>query len=109
MTPLLVAIGAAIGSVLRYLAAHFLDEERFPTGTLAVNVVGSFLIGVFSAMTLSGSTMALLGVGFCGGLTTYSAFAVGAHRRGWGRGAAYAVVTLTLALAACALGFALVA
>lgn len=108
MTGLLVALGAAAGSVLRFLAAHYVDD-RFPTGTLVVNVAGSFLLGAFSAMVLSGEALALLGAGFCGGLTTYSAFAVGAYRRGWAGGPAYVAATLTLSLLACAGGFALYA
>ena len=49
-------------------------------GTLLVNVAGSFLIGLFSALSLSGHAIALLGTGFCGGLTTYSAFATQTFR-----------------------------
>ena len=108
MTTLLVALGAACGAALRYVAAHLLDV-RFPAGTLLVNVVGSFLLGVFSGLSLSGSGMALLGAGFCGGLSTYSAFAVQAHDSGPLRGAVYAVTTIGLSLAACSLGFALYA
>ena len=51
--------------------------------------------------------MALLGTGFCGGLTTYSAFAVKTREHGWRDGGGYAVATVVLALAACAVGFAL--
>jgi CrcB protein len=92
MTPLLVALGAAAGATLRFLAAHLVDHRldggRFPAGTLLVNVIGSTLLGVFSAWSLSGHLTALLGVGFCGGLTTYSAFAVRTHEAGWARGSA---------------------
>ncbi len=104
MTPLLVALGAAAGSALRYVAGHWLDR-RVPWGTLLVNVAGSFLLGLLSALSLGEHAVALLGTGFCGGFTTYSAFAVRAHDRGLRRGTAYVVATLTLALAACALGF----
>lgn len=106
MTVLLVALGAAVGAPLRYLAGHLLDD-RLPWGTLAVNVTGSFLLGLFSAMALNESTIALLGTGFCGGLTTYSAFAVQVHDRGPRLGSAYAAMTIGLSLAACSLGFAL--
>lgn len=107
MTPLLVALGAAAGAVLRYLAAHWFDDERFPAGSIVVNVAGSFMLGAFSAMVLTGSWFALLGTGFCGGLTTYSAFAVQTHRLGTARGTAYAATTVVLALVACAAGFSL--
>ena len=107
MTALLVAAGAFVGAPLRFLLASWLDDERFPYGTLLVNVAGSFLLGLFSGAALSGDAMALLGVGFCGGFTTYSSFAVQTHRLGWARGAAYSTATIATALAACALGFAL--
>jgi CrcB protein len=104
VTPLLVALGAAVGAPLRFAVASALDAERFPRGTLAVNVVGSFLLGLLVAAGASGHWAALLGTGFCGGFTTYSAFAVQTYRLGWRRGAAYAVLTVGLSLAACALG-----
>ena len=104
MTPLLVALGASLGAALRYLAGHWFDG-RFPWGTLLANLVGSFLLGLFSALSLGESAFALLGTGFCGAFTTYSAFAVKTQERGWAGGTAYAVATVPLALAACALGF----
>jgi CrcB protein len=105
VTPLLVALGAAIGAPLRFALASALDQERFPRGTLLVNVVGSFALGVFVGGGVTGGALAFLGTGFCGGFTTYSAFAVQTHRLGAARGAAYAVLTIGLALAACAAGF----
>jgi len=80
-----------------------------PWGTLLVNVAGSFLLGAFSAAALSDSATALLGTGFCGGLTTYSAFAVQTHDRGLRLGAVYVVLTLATCLGACWLGFELYA
>jgi fluoride exporter len=79
---LLVALGGALGSVLRYLtgvvAARWLGLE-FPWGTLIVNLVGSFLIGVVNelasdALTLSPEARLFLATGVMGGLTTYSTF-----------------------------------
>lgn len=105
MTVLLVALGGGAGAVLRFLVARRLDRA-VPLGTLAVNVVGSFLLGLLSALALDEHALALLGTGFCGGLTTYSAFAVQVHGLGR-RGAAYAAVTVLAGLGACALGFAL--
>lgn len=106
MTVLLVALGAAAGAPLRLVVGHALDA-RFPWGTLVVNVMGSTLLGYFSAIALSGGELALLGTGFCGGLTTYSAFAVKTQELGWSRGALYAASTVALALAGCAVGFGL--
>jgi CrcB protein len=105
VSALLVGLGAAVGAPLRYACAHVLDD-RWPQGTLLVNTVGSGLIGLFAALSLDDATWALLATGFCGGLTSYSAFAVQTWERGPRRGTAYALVTVALALAACVLGFA---
>ena len=105
MTVLWVVLGAAIGAPLRYLAGHLLDDRALPWGTVLVNVAGSFLLGLFSALSLSGSADALLGVGFCGALTTFSAFAVQTHDRGPWRGALNVLLTVPPALLACGLGF----
>ncbi|HSE07510.1 MAG TPA: CrcB family protein [Nocardioidaceae bacterium] len=104
MTLLLVAAGAAVGAPLRYLAAHVLDG-RLHWGTILVNLVGSFLLGLLSASALSGDTMALLGTGFCGALTTYSAFAVQVHDLGPRKGAVTVALTVVPALALVFLGF----
>ena len=110
MTAILVALGGAVGAALRFTIASRYDEARgFPWGTLVVNVTGSALLGVLSALALSGHATALLGTGFCGGFTTYSAFAVQTHGLGPRRGTAYAVVTIGLSLAACALAFSIYA
>ena len=108
MTVLLVALGAAVGAPVRYVAGHLWDD-RMPWGTVAVNLVGSFLLGMFSGWGLSGDPAALLGTGFCGALTTYSAFVVQTHDRGPRLGTATILLTVPPALALCALGFALTA
>ena len=74
---LLVALGGAGGSVLRYLLSNM--NTSFPWGTFAVNVLGSFLIGLLVGLmskgVLSPEMKLLLVTGFCGGFTTFSAFA----------------------------------
>jgi CrcB protein len=107
VTALLVALGAAVGAPLRFACASWLDDERFPTGTWLVNVVGSFLLGLLGGAAVGGHALALLGTGFCGGFTTYSAFAVQTHRLGPARGASYVVATVAGSLGACVVGFAL--
>ena len=105
MTALLVALGAAVGAPLRYALAHTLDA-RWPVGTFAVNLAGSALIGLFAALSLGGDAWALLATGFCGGLTSCSAFAVQAVERGPRLGTAYAATTVLLALGASVVGYA---
>ena len=95
MTPLYVALGAAVGAPLRFLAALWMPGPR---ATLLVNVVGSALLGAL--VHPSPSVAALVGIGFCGALTTFSTFAVEvAQSRSW----RYAVLTLVLCLGAAGL------
>ena len=108
MTVLYVALGAAVGAPLRFLTAHHLDG-RLPWGTMLVNVVGSFVLGAVSGLAVGSEATALFGTGFCGALTTYSAFAVQAHERGLRGGVLVVVLTVPAALAACAAGYGLAA
>lgn len=104
MTLLLVALGAAVGAPLRYAMAHVLDDV-LPRGTLAVNVLGSTLLGLLTATGPGEHLLALVGVGFCGGFTTWSSLAVQAAERGPAAGGRYLALTIVLALAGCTVGF----
>ncbi len=79
---LLVFIGGGTGSVLRYLIGKALNPERgFYWGTFTVNIVGSLIIGMLLGWALKQeqvpqNTILLLAVGFCGGFTTFSSFAL---------------------------------
>lgn len=79
MNFLLIAVGGAAGSLLRYACSRWLNGPAFPYGTLAVNVLGSFFIGWLWAVFASEadeSKRLLLITGFCGGFTTFSAFSL---------------------------------
>lgn len=78
MNVLLVIIGGALGSVVRYGVASLLDR---PYAIFYINVLGSFILGlIISFLTKhvedSRSLQLLLGVGFCGGFTTFSTFSM---------------------------------
>ena len=100
---LLVVLGAAVGAPLRLLAAHRWDD-RWPHGTLAVNLSGSLLLGGLVGAAVGGHALALLGTGFCGALTTYSSFAVQSVTLGGRRGTAYAGATIGGCLLLATLG-----
>jgi CrcB protein len=93
VTALLVALGAAVGAPARLLAGRVLDR-RTHWGTLLVNLLGSAFLGWLVGHGVDGRPLALLGTGFCGAFTTYSAVAVQSVNRGGWRGAAYAVGTV---------------
>lgn len=109
---LLVAIGGALGSIGRYLAGVHITRlmgAGFPYGTLTVNIVGSFLIGLLVellARRFNGSMdlRLFLVVGFLGGFTTFSSFSLDAlalFERGASlSAAAYIFASLILSLAA---------
>jgi CrcB protein len=80
---IMLAAGGAIGTVLRYSISGFtyrLANGMFPWGTLAVNLAGSFLIGllwgVFEVQNISSHFRTFLFVGILGGFTTFSTFAL---------------------------------
>ncbi len=76
---LLVGTGGFIGAILRYGVGDLLNEPRLPYGTLAVNIIGSFLLGVImfsslSKLDLSTEWKVFLGIGIMGAFTTMSTF-----------------------------------
>ncbi|MGZ4594949.1 MAG: fluoride efflux transporter FluC [Actinomycetes bacterium] len=109
MNGLLVVLGAMVGAPLRLLAGHHLDrvggDRPVHWGTLVVNLLGSALLGWLVGHGVDGRPMLLLGTGFCGALTTYSAVSVQSVNRGGWPGLAYAVGTVLGCLAAAWLGY----
>lgn len=80
MNPYLqVALGGAVGSVLRFATTRAVGVTGFPAGTMIVNIVGSFLMGLIAAGMAQrwGNAYApLLMTGVLGGFTTFSAFSL---------------------------------
>ena len=109
-------LGAAAGAPARYLLDQRISRGRttsFPVGTFTVNLLGSLLLGVLlgahDAGGVGSDLVVLLGAGFCGAFTTYSAFAVEVAALGRARltrtALAYAVLSPAAALALAALGY----
>jgi len=77
---LLAGLGGAIGSMLRFGANFIIRTGFLPYPTLMVNILGSFLIGLFAAMgsqqPLGTHMNTFLITGLCGGFTTFSAFSL---------------------------------
>jgi CrcB protein len=113
-----IAIGSALGGVSRYLVGGLVQRALgagFPSGTLVVNVTGSFLLGLFlryglETPSLTPELRAFLTIGFCGGYTTFSTFSyesVALVKDGqWTRAGVYLAASLLLSLLATVLGLA---
>ena len=76
---LLVGLGGAIGSILRYGSALLIGTKTFPLATLLINITGSFVIGMVIGFSLRNESFSnnwkpFLATGICGGFTTFSAF-----------------------------------
>lgn len=114
----LVAMGGMAGSVARFWlseAVQRLGGTTFPLGTILVNTTGSFVLGLVVALTAGRGDAALpiralVGVGFCGGFTTMSTFALDTlllARGPAGVALGYVGMTLGLCLAAVWVGYSL--
>jgi CrcB protein len=112
-----IGLGGAAGSILRYLVGTVVQRSAhvgFPLGTLVVNVVGCFVIGVLAQHYMNvqahPNMRAALITGFCGGFTTFSAFSletVGLLRGGeYSKTAAYLVLSVSLSVLATVSGMA---
>jgi CrcB protein len=109
-----VALGAAVGAPGRYLTDRWVQSRHdsvFPWGTLAVNVLASFLLGALTgaADAVAPAVALVLGTGLCGALSTYSTFSYETLRLLETRARFYAganvVVALVAGFGAAALGW----
>jgi CrcB protein len=114
---LLLTIGGAVGTNARYFLGRWMATRtwspNFPLGTFAINVTGSLLLAIVALLCRDRVTpnlrglYVLLGVGFCGGYTTFSTFSVETwqlmeHGR-WGSAALYSLGSVLAGLVAVAL------
>jgi len=84
ITLLLAGAGGFLGSVARYATVHLVDKKMnalFPYGTFVVNVTGSFVLGLIAGLLYKSAAphdpaRVFFATGFCGGFTTFSAFAL---------------------------------
>jgi CrcB protein len=115
---LLVCLGGAAGSVARYLLSIWITGPHggFPWGTMVVNLLGSFLLGLVAALAanpeiVSPAMRVALGTGVLGGFTTYSAFNLETlglmSERSWSAAALNVSLTLAGCLVAGVAGMAL--
>lgn len=112
MKLLLIALGGAVGSLLRYGTGRLIPVAQWPFATLLVNVAGSFLIGLLAGCMIRlqwpQEVWLALAVGVCGGFTTLSTFSlenIGLLEEGyWLRALVYITATVVLSLLACWLG-----
>lgn len=114
LTSIYVALGGAIGAALRFwagLAVIRVFGTGFPLGVLSVNVVGSFIMGLFVVLAAQRGMTAwqpFVMTGVLGGFTTFSAFSLEAFtlfERGlFGQAALYIVLSIGLSLTGLALG-----
>jgi CrcB protein len=112
---LAVALVAGVGAVCRYVADQVISHRHhsvFPWGTVTINVVGSFVLGLSTGLAahhgLSVTAATIIGSGFCAGFTTFSTWmwetVALAEKRALLAATANVVVSLAFGLAAAALG-----
>jgi len=110
-----IALLGATGALARVLCDGWVraltGHPELPLGTLAVNVAGSFALGLLTGASVTGDAILLAGTGFLGAFTTFSTWLVESERlAGRGRVAlalGYLGLSIALGLAACGAGWAL--
>lgn len=116
----IAGLGGFLGTVVRFMIARYIQFQVvsvFPWGTFVVNILGSFLIGIFYGISereglMSAEWRIFLTIGVCGGFTTFSSLSNDAfflmQNKEWMRFAAYAGLSFTLGLVAVYFGRAII-
>jgi CrcB protein len=109
MNLILFIVAAALGGFIRFAVEYYLPpvgSSAFPRATLLVNIVGAFLLGI--VLALPGQWQVIIGIGFCGALTTFSGVSLQLHRRlaaqAFRPAMIYAVTMITGGITAAAVG-----
>jgi CrcB protein len=103
MIAVLVGVGALAGAPMRYLTDRALQARHtslFPWGTTTVNLVAAVILGVLAGLRPGAAAAALIGTGFCGAFSTFSAFSYQTVRLGEHR--AFGLLSANVALSAMA-------
>lgn len=114
---LLVGLGGALGSMMRYAVYLLITVKNFPLATFGINIIGSFIIGLVLAFSLKDESFLnnwklFLATGICGGFTTFSAFSaenvVLLQNEKYLLALLYIVLSIVLGIAAAWFGFSIV-
>ena len=116
---LYIAIGGALGSILRFLVSHFCKVyfPYFPVGTLLVNILGSFFIGLFVSYLNNKEISEIiiryfLIIGLLGSFTTFSAFSIETlnlyKQEGLSLSTFYIILSVIFSISAAYIGFNLI-
>lgn len=111
---LLVGLGGALGSMLRYFTGTIVKNAQWPVATFLVNILGSFILGILVAWGIKQegnmkNWILFAGTGVCGGFTTFSAFTVENIRllqeSKWQMALVYILASILFGIIAAFLGF----
>lgn len=109
-----VAVFGALGAWARFRVGAIVAARRvspFPYGTFVVNLSGGFALGLLTGLSVTGTTLLVLGTGLLGGYTTFSTWMVEAQRLGedadWTRMGLYYLGSMLAGLATTGLGWVL--
>jgi CrcB protein len=106
---ILIALGAGVGAPLRYLIDQRVKQVHkslIPVETLGINTIGSFILGLM--INNHGNWQLIIGTGFAGAFTTWSAFAIETHhlieQQHYKKATVYLMLTLLLGISAAGFG-----